>query len=109
MKIKYNEYRGYGNNIQKIELYENTEIDRDFGYDLHSLVTSICINHGFEPELNHSQLLVKIITFYEKIKERILCIIIDKTGLYLKDLDSANRYIKKKISKSGKIPFLRVI
>ena len=110
MNIIYTEHCSAVNTIQKIELGELGNIDEEYCKNLYSLIRLACQSHGFVPDIDADGLMAQLKGFISKAINRVICIIIDKTGLFLKDLNGADQYIKNfSVFDSKKGPILGII
>jgi len=81
--------------IQKIEISDFGMMNSDQLNSLYLVVKLSCMQFGFEPDLNSNELINKIKSIVKKIVNGVICIIIDRSGLFLKDETSAKDYIDK--------------
>jgi hypothetical protein len=110
LNITFTEHSCSGNIIQKIELGELENIDEKYCANLFSLINLTCRSHGFVPDIDVQGLMHQLQGFISKAINRIICVIIDKTGLFLKDLNGANQYISRYTTfGNAKGPILGVI
>lgn len=95
MKIDFSKHSCWDGAIFKMELGVLGWVDDEYSEDLYELITMTSAEFGFTPELGVDGLTGQINSFIAKAGKRSICIIIDKTGLFIKDITSANSYIKK--------------
>ena len=95
MEIKYTEHVCSGNTIQKIELGELSVVDEKYCKNLYSLISLTCRSHGFIPDIDVRGLMNQLQNFISKVLDRVVCVVIDKTGLFLKDLNGADQNTKQ--------------
>jgi len=103
IEFTYNEHSNSFSRIQQITL-NNVETEftgDDYFSRLHSLIKIFCFNYGFEPGIDTTMLKQQIVSFSKKSLGKSICIIIDETGLFLKDLFSAEKYINSALNSSS--------
>lgn len=70
-------------------------VDEKYCSNLFSLISLTCRSHGFVPDIDVDGLMKQLEGFISRAIDRIICVVIDKTGLFLKDLNGANQYIDR--------------
>lgn len=102
MDFSYKEYANSEIKIQKIVLNNIDKNCSTNGYfsELHSLIKIFCFNYGFEPGVDVNMLRAQILSFISKAVGKIICVIIDDHGLFLKDSLSADKYIHNTLESS---------
>lgn len=95
VKIDFSKHTCWDGDIYKVELGILGWVDDEYSKDLYELIAILCAEFGFTPELGSDELTTQINTFITKAGKRSICLIIDKTGLFIKDINSAEKYIKK--------------
>ena len=94
--ITYTKHNSNVGHIQKIEVSDLETSSDNYWDNLYSLIKIMCKDYGFLPEINIEEFERQLLRFIERVKDRVAYIIIDSSGLFIKDKKTAESYISQR-------------
>ena len=94
--VTYTQHETNIGSIQKIMVSNIDDSSITYWKDLHALIKIVCLKYGFEPEIDYMALKSRLGAFIKKVSNGLVFIIIDSTGLSIKDFDTAENYIRQR-------------
>lgn len=94
--ITYTKHNSNVGLIQKIEVSARKYSSDNFWDNLYSLIQIMCKDYGFTPEIKIEEFESQLTRFMERVKDKIAYIIIDASGLFIKDKKTAESYINQR-------------